>query len=190
MIYCAFPELAAQIAAGTGWSRTAITAAYSAGNLAGRWRASRPAGRILQRYGPRSLMTAASVLGAMSAAGIAAAPSYGWFLAAWLSAGIATAGLYYPPAFAALTGWYGPRRVQALTTLTLAAGFASTIFAPLASALDGRLGWRGTYLTLAVMLAVITVPAHALALRPPWCRRAGHARARRPSRGTRPSRRR
>jgi len=59
-------------------------------------------------------MTAGSVLGAASVAGIAAAPSYWWFLAAWLAAGVASAGLFYPPAFAALTVWYGPRRVQAL----------------------------------------------------------------------------
>ncbi len=76
---------------------------------------------------------------AASVAAIAAAPSYGWFLGAWLAAGIACARLYYPPAFAALTVWYGPRRVQALTALTLAAGFASTIFAPLTSALAGHL---------------------------------------------------
>ena len=35
VVYCAFPVLAAGITADTGWSRTAITAAYSAGNLAG-----------------------------------------------------------------------------------------------------------------------------------------------------------
>ena len=102
-----------------------------------------PAGRLLQRHGPRAVMTAGSVLGAASVAGIAAAPSYWWFLAAWLAAGTASAGLFYPPAFAALTVWYGPRRVQALTALTLAAGFASTIFAPLTSALAAHLSWRG-----------------------------------------------
>ena len=170
VIYYAFPVLAGQIAAGTGWSRTAVTAAYSAGNLAGAL-AGVPAGRILQRYGPRPVMTAGSVLGALSVAGIAVASSYGWFLTAWLAAGIASAGLFYPPAFAALTGWYGPRRVQALTTLTLAAGFASTIFAPLASALAGPLGWRGTYLVLAAVLAAVTIPAHALGLRLPWTQR-------------------
>ena len=115
-------------------------------------------------------MTAGSVLGALAVAGIAAAPAYGWFLAAWLAAGIASAGLYYPPAFAALTTWYGPRRVPALTTLTLAAGFASTIFAPLTSALAGPLGWRGDYLLLAAVLAAVTIPAHALFLRLPWTR--------------------
>ena len=140
VIYYAFPVLAGQIVAGTGWSRAAVTAAYSAGNLAGAL-AGVPAGRLLQRYGPRPVMTAGSVLGALSVAGIAVASSYGWFLAAWLAAGVASAGLFYPPAFAALTGWYGPRRVQALTTLTLAAGFASTIFAPLTSALAGP--WAG-----------------------------------------------
>ena len=55
----------------------------------------------------------------------------------------------YPPAFAALTRWYGPRRVGALTVLTLAGGLASTIFAPHHRCLAGQLGWRGTYLVLA-----------------------------------------
>ena len=173
VIYYAFPVLATQITAETGWSRTAITVAYSAGNLAGAL-AGIPAGRLLHRYGPRPVMTTASVLGALAVAAIAAAPGYGWFLAAWLAAGVASAGLFYPPAFAALTGWYGPRRVQALTTLTLAAGFASTIFAPLASALAGHLSWRGVYLVLAVLLAVITIPAHAIGLRQPWREQADH----------------
>jgi MFS family permease len=167
VIYYAFPVLATQITAGTGWSRTAVTLAYSGGNLAGALTGI-PVGRLLQRYGPRPVMTAGSVLGALAVAAIAAAPYYGLFAAAWVAAGIASAGLFYPPAFAALTTWYGPGRVAALTTLTLAAGFASTIFAPLTSALAGPLGWRGTYLALAAVLAAVTVPAHALFLRLPW----------------------
>jgi len=167
VIYYAFPVLATQITVATGWSRTAITLAYSAGSLAGAL-AGVPVGRFIQRHGPRPVMTAGSVLGALAVAGIAAAPNYGLFVAAWLAAGIASAGLYYPPAFAALTAWYGPQRVAALTTLTLAAGFASTIFAPLTSALASPLGWRGTYLVLAVVLAAVTIPAHALFLRLPW----------------------
>jgi MFS family permease len=167
VIYYAFPVLATQITAATGWSRTAVTLAYSAGSLAGGV-AGVPAGRLIQRHGPRPVMTAGSVLGTLAVAGIAAAPDYGLFAAAWLVAGIASAGLFYPPAFAALTTWYGPRRLAALTTLTLAAGFASTSFAPLTSALAAPLGWRATYLVLAAALAAVTVPAHALLLRLPW----------------------
>lgn len=65
--------------------------------------------------------------------------------------------------------------MQALTALTLTAGFASTVFAPLTSALAAHLTWRQTYLVLAVVLALITIPAHALALRVPWPSRAGPA---------------
>ena len=62
------------------------------------------------------------------------------------------AGTFYPPAFAALTRWWGPRRVRALTALTLLAGLASTVFAPLTAALLEQLGWRHTYLVLAAVL--------------------------------------
>ena len=77
-------------------------------------------------------------------------------------------GTLYPPAFAALTRWYGPRRVRALTILTLAGGLASTIFAPITALLAGPLGWRGTYLALAIVLAVVTIPAHLVGLNRAW----------------------
>lgn len=65
----------------------------------------------------------------------------------------------YPRAFAALTRWWGPRSVTALMVLTLADGLASTVFAPLTAALDAHSDWRATYLVLAVVPAVVTVPA-------------------------------
>jgi MFS family permease len=167
VLYYAFPVLAGDITASTGWPRTAVTAAFSAGNLTGAVTGIL-AGRLIGRHGPRPVMTAGSVLATAALAGIALAPGYGWFMAAWVVAGVAMAGVFYPPAFAALTGWYGPGRVRALTTLTLAAGFASTIFAPLTAALAGHLSWRAVYLILTLVLAAVTIPAHALALRLPW----------------------
>ena len=62
----------------------------------------------------------------------------------------------------------GPRRLTALTALTLLAGLASTIFAPLTAALLAQLGWRHTYLTLAAVLGLITIPAHLSGLRGRW----------------------
>jgi MFS family permease len=127
-----------------------------------------PAGRVLDRIGPRPVMTTASVLGVPAVVGIALAPSLPVFFAAWALAGVAMAGTLYPPAFAALTRWWGPRRVTALTALTLLAGLASTIFAPTTAALLDAFGWRPTYLVLAAVVAVVTIPAHLIGLRGRW----------------------
>jgi MFS family permease len=167
VLYYAFPVLAPFMVADTGWSPTTVTAAFSLGLVVSAL-AGIPVGRLLDRFGPRPVMTAGSVVAVPAVAGIAVAPTPPWFFAAWLLAGVAMACVLYPPAFAALTRWWGPRRVTALTALTLLAGLASTIFAPLTAALAGPLGWRRTYLLLALVLAVTTVPAHLIGLRGRW----------------------
>ena len=48
--------------------------------------------------------------------------------------------------------------------VTLVGGLASTVFAPLTQVLTGYLDWCGVYAVLAVMLAVVTIPVHAVAL--------------------------
>jgi MFS family permease len=167
VLYYAFPVLAPSIAAETGWSISAITAGFSTGLVVAAV-AGIPAGRWLDRWGPRPVMTVGSVLAAPAVVGIASASTLPWYFAAWIVAGVAMAGVLYQPAFAALTRWWGPRRVTALTGLTLLAGLASTIFAPITAALVQHRDWRQTYLVLAVVLAVVTIPAHFLGLRGRW----------------------
>jgi MFS family permease len=167
VLYYAFPVMVGTISADTGWSIGAATGAFSVGALVSA-AAGVVVGRLIDRRGPRLVMTVGSVLGVLAAVAIGTAPSLPIFYAAWAFAGLAQAATFYPPAFAALTGWYGEQRVRALTTLTLVAGFSSTVFAPLTAALLGPLGWRGTWLVLAGILAVVTVPLHALLLTPPW----------------------
>jgi MFS family permease len=167
VLFYAFPVLAAGITADTGWSTGAITAAFSLALVVSAV-VGIPVGRVLDRTGPRAVMTAGSVLAVPAVLGVASATSLPWFVASWALAGVAMGAVFYPPAFAALTRWWGPRSGTALTALTIAAGLASTIFAPLTAALDGALGWRGAYVVLAVVLAVATVPAHLVGLRGPW----------------------
>ena len=169
VLYYAFPVSLAAITADTGWSATAATAAFSAGLVVSAL-AGIPVGRWLDLLGPRRVMTAGSVLAVPATVAIALAPTYPAFLAGWLVAGAAMSAVFYQAAFAALTRWYGDRRVQALTTLTLVAGLASTLFAPLTDALVEAVGWRGTYLVLAGLLAVVTIPLHATTLTAPWAR--------------------
>lgn len=167
VLYYAFPVLAPTLAEDTGWSISTVTAAFSAGLVVSAL-VGIPVGRLLDRYGPRWVMTAGSLIGVPAIVVVAAAGSLPGFFAAWLLVGVAQAAVFYPPAFAALTRWWGRERVRALTALTLVAGLASTVFAPLTAALLDPFGWRGTYLVLAVVLAAVTVPAHLFGLRGPW----------------------
>ncbi|MCX5582901.1 MFS transporter [Streptomyces erythrochromogenes] len=167
IVYYAFPVLLPRLTADTGWSTNAATAAFSLALLVSAV-VGIPVGRILDRRGPRAVMTAGSVLGVLAILLIAAAPNLLVFTLGWLLAGVTMAATFYPPAFAAITRWWGPDRVRALTIVTLAGGLASTVFAPLTAALAEHLTWRQTYAVLAVILAAVTIPAHALALRAPW----------------------
>ncbi|WP_431966080.1 MFS transporter [Nocardia sp. bgisy134] len=167
ILFYAFPVLLGDIASTTGWSATALTAAFSAGQLVAAV-AGIPVGRWLDRHGPRGVMTAGSLLAVPALVVIATAPSLAWFVTGWLLAGVAMGAVLYPPAFAALTRWHGADRVRALMVLTLAAGLASTVFAPLTAVLSDRMDWRATYLVLAIVLAAVTVPGHWLGLRLPW----------------------
>ncbi len=167
VLFYAFPVMATQIGATTGWSTISITAGFSGAQLLAAL-VGIPVGRRLDRHGPRVLMTAGSALAVLATVAIALAPTLPLFIGAWLLAGIAMSAILYPPAFTALTRWYGPRRVHALTWLTLAAGLSSTVFAPVTAHLMEQWGWRNTYLVLAAVLAVVTVPAHWWGLRAPW----------------------
>lgn len=167
VLYYAFTVLSDQICADTGWSAPAVMAAFSAG-LTTSAVAGIPVGRLLDRRGPRAIMTIGSLLGALALLAVTCAPDYPTFVAAWILAGFAMSGVFYAPAFAALTRFFGSGAVTALTVLTLAAGFASTVFAPLTALLSSQLSWRETYLVLAALLVVVTVPAHFFGLRRPW----------------------
>lgn len=167
VLYYAFPVLAPAIAADTGWSISTVTGAFSTGLVVAAL-VGVPVGRWLDRWGPRPVMTTGSVLAVPALLGIALARSLPWFFAAWVLAGVAMAGVLYPPAFAALTRWWGTRRVTALTNLTLLAGLASTVFAPLSAAALHAFGWRQTYVLLGAVLAVVTIPAHLFGLRGRW----------------------
>lgn len=167
VLYYAFAALQSSITADTGWSAVAVTGAFSLAQLlsggVGIW-----VGRHLDAVGPRRVMTAASLVAVPGLLAVALAPTLWVFYLGWAATGVAMAGSLYPPAFAALTRWGGARRVRALTTLTLVAGLASTVFAPLAAVLDDALGWRQAYLVLLAGLAVVTVPLHWWGLDHPW----------------------
>ena len=167
VLYYAFAVLLQPMADDTGWSPVFLTAAFSTGLIVSGV-CGIVVGRRLDARGPRAVMTLGSVVAVVAVLLVATASTRAMFLVAWVVAGVAMSAVLYPPAFAALTRWGGHRRLGALTALTLVAGFASTVFAPLAAWLESSIGWRSTYLTLAVVLGVVTIPLHWWGLDHPW----------------------
>ena len=145
-------------------SRVEVTGAFSAGLLVAAL-ASIPVGRWIDRHGARSLMTGGSCLGVALMLAWARVESVRALYVVWCVMGLALAATLYEPAFAAVVGWFTRGRDRALLVVTLAGGLASTIFMPLEAWLLGRQGWRGAIVTLAIVLAIATIPIHALVLR-------------------------
>ena len=167
LLYYSLPVAVPPIADDTGWSHTAITAALTFGLIVSAIAGLR-VGKLLNINGPRRLMTVGSLIGVFALFLVAWSPNLAWFYIAWLIAGLAQSAVLYPPAFAVITRWYGLQRIRPLTTLTLVAGFASTIFAPIVAYLIDQFGWRVSYVIMAVILGVITVPLRIFFLNGRW----------------------
>ncbi|MBT1621190.1 MFS transporter [Curtobacterium flaccumfaciens pv. oortii] len=165
-MYYALPATSTAIARDTGWSVVLITTAFSAGLILSA-AAGIPVGRLLDRAGPRLAMTVGTVVGVVGLVAVAVAPSFPLFIAAWCVVGLGQSATLYQAAFTVINTTFGTRRGTALTVVTLAAGLASTIFAPIAVALTHGLGWRGSFLILAGILLTVA-PIHATLLPRRW----------------------
>ena len=126
--------------------------------------ASPRVGWLIDRYGGHRVMPAGSLLGALGLAALVYAAHPVAYLAVWMLLGVAIAGSLYDPAFATLGRVFGLSARRPITALTLAGGFASTVSWPATHLLIEAVGWRGTYLIYAALLALIAAPLHAFAL--------------------------
>jgi MFS family permease len=148
-----------------GASRVAVTGAFTIG-MGVAALAALPVGRWLDRRGPWALMTVGSCLGTALMVAWSRVQSLPALYFVWTLMGLALAATLYEPAFGAVVRWFPTRnRDRALTTVTLAGALASTIFMPIAAWLLDGVGWRQALVVLAVILAVLTIPLHAVVLR-------------------------
>ncbi|MEA2513385.1 MAG: hypothetical protein QOJ59_2872 [Thermomicrobiales bacterium] len=164
VLYYAFSVLLVPMRDELGWSPATLTGAYSLSLLISGL-AAPFVGRWLDRHGPRGLMTAGSVLGVLLVVAWSRVDDLALYYLVWAGIGLAMAATLYDPAFATITRWFERDRSRALLLVTVVAGFASTIALPFSSWLVERFVWRTALLILAAILAVATIPAHALLLR-------------------------
>ena len=159
-LFYAFALLIEPMERELGWSKTALTAAFSLALVSSAFFAV-PVGRLIDRGYGRAVMTGGSVLAALLLVLWAFTESYPVFLLIWLGLGAATSALFYEAGFAVLALNLGLLARRGITIITLVAGFASTVFIPLLHVLIDRYGWRDTILVMAALNIGICAVLHA-----------------------------
>jgi len=177
-LYYAVPVLMDLASRDTGWSLTAMTAAYS-GSLVVSAVISPRVGRLVDRHGLRGLVTVGALVGGAGLAIVAGAPHPVVGLVGMMLVGLGQASTLYPPIFAALTIWHGERAASALTVVSVFGGASSALLAPVLAPVAEAVGWRAALLGVAIGYVLLVVPLGWWGLTAPRIARsedsAGHA---------------
>jgi len=159
-LYFAFTVFIEPMHQSLGYSKPFLAGGFSLGLLV--WAmCSFAVGRLLDRVPARKVMGAGSVLATIGLMLWAWCPSPAMFLLMWIPLGVAMASTLYEPAFVVLRQAWGDGYQKPIVHVTLLAGFASTIFIPLAQWLVIHLGWRQTLVIFAALNLFVCVPLHA-----------------------------
>jgi len=166
VLFYSFAVFLAPTATALHTSTTTATGAMSASLLAGAV-AAVPVGRWLDRHGGRALMAGGSVAATLLTSVWSRVENVAELYAVWIALGVVSAGVLYEAAFPVVVSWFdAANRPRALLAVTVVAGFASSVFLPLAGWLNQAYGWRDAIVVLAIGHGVLTVPLHLLVRRP------------------------
>lgn len=163
-LYYAFAVIAGPMGRELGWSSPAINGALSAG-LAATGLASFFAGRAIDVYGGRLLMTAGSVAAALLLVAWSQVTELWQLYAVWIAMGVAFSCVLYEPVFAVMARELRDDYRRGIITITLLGGLASTAFIPFTQFLVDLSDWRRALLALAVLQVPFGILIHWFVLR-------------------------
>ena len=156
-IFYSFPALVLQWQGEFGWSATQAMGAFSIAlavqGLAAPW-----VGRLIDR-GRAPLGMPLGALGALIGLVALTQITALWqFYAVWTWLGLMMGFTLYDATFSVVTRARGPHARAAITAITLAAGFASTLAYPLTAVMIEIGGWRAAVWALAGLVLVLVLP--------------------------------
>ncbi len=156
------PSMAEDLGLAIGWVYGAFSLALLAGGLVSPF-----VGRAVDRHGAGAVMTFGSLAAAAALVLCATAVNAPMLAMGLVAIEVTAIFVQYEAAFAALVQLTGQDANRRITHLTLIAGFASTIFWPLTSALHDVISWRDVYLWYAGLHLVLCLPVHIWVARQP-----------------------
>ena len=155
--------LANPIDSDTSWGYDWVIGGVSVGLLTAAAVSPR-VGRAIGKWGGRRLLALSALLLAAGLLLLGSSQSLAWYLTSWLIIGAGMGAGLTDAAFSTLGSIYGDNARSAITSLTLFAGFASTICWPLSAYLVEHLGWRGACFIYAAIQIAVALPILLLAL--------------------------
>ncbi|KOC30749.1 membrane protein [Comamonas testosteroni] len=159
--YYLLAVLAKPISQSTSTSYSLVFGAFSAALLVAA--AVGPiAGRLIDRFGGRSVLLASNLVFACGLLMLSQATQTMHIFVAWAFMGVAMGSGLYEAAFASVVHLYGQDARPAITGITLFAGFASTVGWPLSSYLEGLYDWRAVCMFWAALHLLLGLPLNAL----------------------------
>ncbi|WP_105432612.1 MFS transporter [Neorhizobium sp. T6_25] len=160
------PVFLLPIARDTGWSVTGVSSAMTIGFVAMAF-ASIAWGSLFDRWGPRPIVFAGSVLLAASLASASLTTSLVAFqLIFGLAVGTAIAAIF-APMMACVTGWFDTHRSLAVSLVSAGMGMAPMTMSPFAAWLVSIYDWRTSLQIIAILVAVVMIPVSFLVRRAP-----------------------
>jgi MFS family permease len=115
-------------------------------------------GRWIDRNGGRGAIATSIVVMAVGQLLLASATTLPVWYAAWTVIGVGMSLGLYDAAFATTGTLLGREATPVIAGITIVAGFASSIFWSLGTALIGHLGWRGLLLAYAGLMLAVNLP--------------------------------
>jgi hypothetical protein len=160
--YC-LGVLANPIVADMGWSRSFVYFGYTVALLL-MGAVSTWAGRAIDRYGARPIMTAGVLMVSAGLYALSHVRTEAAYLAVWAFLGVGMRCSLYDAAFAALVQVVPSRGRLAISYLTLWGAFASTVFWVVGHYLNEAGGWRQTLVLFAAINLAVCLPLNWIGL--------------------------
>jgi len=156
-LYYIFPALFAKWEISFGFSKTAITSAFTSAIIISSILAPFVGNLIDRGYG-RAILVGSSILGAIGLIALSFASGFLIFFVTWCVIGIALSGCLYEPCFAYVTKIRGTKAKDAIIFITLIAGFAGTVSFPVSNIFADLINWQASARIFAGVILFFVVP--------------------------------
>lgn len=141
-----------------GWSLAATSAAVAVNMLA--WGLFQPvAGRLIDRVGPRAVMTVSAAVMGLAYIVLAGVTEFWQFLLVFgLIVAVGFAGCSSMPSSVLVARWHTKHRPQALAISSMGINAGQLLLLPLAGVLVAAFGWQAAFLALGAVMLVVVAP--------------------------------